>query len=650
MKRKNICDLIISFLLVSSLAVTIFIVSCSDQNNIISSFNSDQSSPYHQHIHGKEELFNAAMTSLFESTGQMAANQLESAGIGWAFGAMGLTSQSPDYTSQLNAIIQDLGIIINSINETNVELAEIEQILSTYNCDYEQGLISSDITAISTLYSTYQNYVYTANSTHDTIPNSDMASFANIALNGTSTNVSIPTALQAIWNNFSAPAGTNVINSCIDTTLISAPRSGTFREDSVYYARALNVLYYYYYWQTIGLGLLSEAYHYNAWVAAGRPGSKVGFGSDSVQLICSDSSNFNVQFNCNAVIQASNNVYNSLLTQFQSVGAPYTGDDLLYQKGLNGENIVWVRSLEDYTSQSGAACNYPLNITNVCGPTSGKFGSTLSHTTYYGTQNFTFPGYFELNGLVNPTPTSSGTIGNYLDSLGFENMNVNPPKILIADTLVKLTSTGHDFNYYIDTMSVIPYISPGYPVFTVEDSHGSVYKRAIYSELYDFIGYSSVAQNVAMRYTGYEVLSNSSGCLTDWRKIQTTWVSYCSPSPWGGGCSPSGSIVFCQDWDGGNGSYNIDDFTPFSWSPAPGWSYYSANSNPQNAFFIPVRKNFTNSDGCVSYSGPLGLTNYNNFNSQGVVTKCGTDFQDFISVNFPTPSTCSSQIVVCYGY
>lgn len=647
MKRTNLRDIIITFFLISTLGVATFIVSCSDQDNIISAFNADQSSPYHQHIHGEEELFNAAVTSIFESTGQMAANQLESDGIGWAFGAMGLASQSPDYTAQLNEIIQDLGIIIADINETNAELAEIEQILSTNNCDYEQSQISPDITTISTFYSIYQDYLYTANSTHDTIPNDSMISWANEVLNP---NTGIPQAMQAIWNNFGEPAGSNAITSCIDTILIPAPRSGTFREDSIYYAGALNVLYYYYYWQTIGLGLISEAYHYNAWINAGMPGSDSAYGVDSVQLICSDSSNFNVQVNCNAVIQASNNMYNSLLTQFQKVGAPYTGDDLLYQKGLNGENIVWVRSLEDYTAQSGTACNYPLNATNLCGPTAGKFGSTLSYTTYYGTQNFTNPGFTELNGLVNPTPTTSGTIGNYLDSLGFENMNVSPPKVLIADTLVKLTSTGHDFNYYIDTMSVIPYISPGYPVFTVEDSHGSVYKRAIYSELYDFIGYSSVAQYVAMRYTGYEVQSSSSGCMTDWRKIKTTWVAYCSPSPWGGGCAQSGSIVFCQDWDGGNGSYDILDFTPFSWSPAPGWSYYSTNSNPQNAYFIPVRKNFSGTTGCASYTGPTGPANYKNFNSQGVVTRCGADFQNFISVNFPEPPTCTSNIVVCYSY
>ena len=646
MKKKKIRDFIIAFFLTSTLGIATFIVSCSDQDNLLSVL--DRGSPYQPHFNGKEELFNTAVTGLFESVGSNAGNQLESQGIGWAFGAMGLSSQSPDYEAQLNKVLKDLGIIINDINTTNAELKEIEQILTTYTCDYLQSEISPDITTISNFYSTYQDYVYTVNKTHDTIPNSVIISWVNEVLNPTT---GVPQALQSIWNNLSAPAGTNAITGCIDTTLIPAPKNGTFKGDSVYYSAALNVMYYYYYWQTVGLGLLSEAYHYNAWIDAGMPGSKSGYNADSIQQICTDSSNFKVQANCNSVIQASNNVYNSVLTQFQNVGAPYTGNDLLYQKNISGNNLVWVRSLEDYTAQSGTSCTYPLSVDNLCGPAAGKFGSTLSYTTYGGTQNFTNTPYYALNGLVNPTPNITGTIGNYLDSLGFENMNLNPPKILIADTLVKLTSTGHDFNYYIDTMSVIPYISPGYGLFNVEDSHGSVYKRAIYSELYDYIGYSSSAPDVSMRYTGYEVESSSSGCLTDWRKIKTTWVSYCTPSPWGGGCSPSGSIVFCQDWDGGNGSYNINDFTPFSWSAPPGWSYYSTNSAPQNAFFIPVRTILPGTTGCVTYVGATGGTiYYKNITSEGMPTKCGADFQQFITDNFPKPPTCSSDIVVCNNY
>ncbi len=536
MKRKNIRDIIIGCLLISTLGIASFIVSCSDQDNIISALNTDQSSPYHQHVHGKEELFNAAVTSLFESTGQTAANQLESDGVGWVFGAMGLTSQSPDYTAQLNEIINDLGIIITDINETNAELGEIEHILSNNACNYLQSVISPDITTISTFYSNYQDYVFTADSTHDTIPNSDMILWVNEVLNPTT---GVPQALQSIWNNLGQPGGTNVISTCIDTLLIHGPPSGTFKGDSVYYAGALNVLYYYYYWQTVGLGLLSEAYHYNAWVAAGMPGSDSAYGVDSVELICSDKSNFNVQYDCNAVIQASNNVYNSILAQFQNVGAPYTDEDLLYQKNLNGESVVWVRSLEDYTTQSGANCNYPLNINNLCGPTMGKSGSTFSSITYYGTQNFTIPGLNELNGLVDPTPaiSSGNTVGYFLDSVGFENMNVNPPKVLIADTLIKLISTGNDFAYYIDTMSVIPYISPGYPVFTQENYYGDITKRAIYSELYDFIGYNKTnAPDVSMYYTGYTVISNApcSQYSGTPRGIKTSWFTSGSALPWGG--------------------------------------------------------------------------------------------------------------------
>ncbi len=646
-KRKKVLDIIISIILISSLGLATFIVSCSNQDNIISTL--DQSSPYHPQVHGEENLFNAAVTGFFQNIGSGAANQIGSDGIGWLFGAMGLTTQSPDYTAQLDSIISLLNEINNSIQQTNSELSEIEHTLQTSQCNYQQSLIYPNITVISNLYNTYQRYVFTADSTHDSIPNADMLSWSNSVLN---TTTGIPMALGNIQQNLSVPGGTNAISSCISTTLIHGPQNGTFKEDSVYYAAALNVMYYYYYWETVALGLLSEAYHYIAWVEAGRPGSDSGYSVDSIQLICSDLSNFNVQVNCNAAIQASNNVYNSILTQFQYVGAPYTDGNLLYQKNTSGENFVWVRSLEDYTAQSGASCNYPLNVNNLCGPTAGKFGSTLSYTTYYGTQSFIYPPYYVLNGLVNPTPNTSETVGHYLDSLGFENMDVSPPKVLIADTLVKLTSTGHDFNYYIDTMTVIPYISPGYPPFTVEDSHGSVYKRAIYSELYDFIGYSSGAHAtaVAMHYTGWEI--QTFFCVPYWNPVLAYWstTGSGSPSPWAGGSGNNGYILFCQE----SGEYTIDDVQVFTWnstSVSPGWSYYSINSSPQNAFFIPVKTDFSGSDGCVSYAGPTGTTvPYKNFTLEGVITKCGADFQDFISVNFPKPQTCNNPIVVCQNY
>ncbi|MEO8209599.1 MAG: hypothetical protein ABI840_03475 [bacterium] len=631
MNRKKLKDIIIGCLLISSLSVTTFIVSCSDQDNIISNFNSnsDQSSPYHQHIHGQRGIEQDAVTAIFAAVGQGAAREVGSVGMGWALSSMGLVAASPDWQAEFKIINNDLTQIINLLTEADEELASIENTLKILNCSEQQTSLQEDIGAIINEFAAYNSILVTA-SKGDTVGLYNQSlNFANSVINGLGTQPPISTALSNIQANVNT--GNGVVVSCLQP--ISKPANGTFRGDSVYYESAQSLLNYYYYYQTIGLGLLSEAYHWKAWVAAGGPGSGQGYSSDSVQLICDDK---NAEFDCNYVEVQTNNVYNTLLIEFKEVGSPYTGEDLLFQKNLNGENIVWVRSLEDYTEQSKANCNFPVNINNLCGPTVGKSGSTLSYTTYYGTQNFIIPSLNELNGLVNPTPTTNGTVGKFLDSVGFENMNVNPPKVLIADTLIKLTSTGNDFSYYIDTMTVIPYISPGYPVFTQENYYGDVTKRAIYSELYDFIGYNKTnAPDVSMYYTGYTVISNApcSQYSGTPRGIQTTWFTSGSALPWGGPVGYSGNIQFCQQEDG----YNVFDITPFAWtstSSSPGWSYYSKNSSPQNAFFIPVRTNFSGSAGCLS--------GYSNLNSGGFITKCGDDFQTYLTSNLPIPPTCDS--------
>jgi len=513
--------------------------------------------------------------------------------------------------------------------ETNAELTEINNTLEILNCSIQNTALQPETQAIQTYLDTYNTLMLDASENDTNGQYANFTSFANDVINGTSTLYSVPAALSGIQVNVNT--GSGVIVSCLGP--IPKPANGTFRGDSVYYVSAQSLLNYYYYYQTIGLGLLSEAYHWKAWVAAGGPSTGQGYSADSVQLICNEQ---NALFDCNSVIVQTNNVYNTLVTEFKEVGAPYTGEDLLFQKNTYGDIFVWVRSLEDYTEQSGTNCNYPLNVNNLCGPTAGKSGSpALSYNTYYGTQKFIYPSLYQLNSLVNPSPSTSGTIGNYLDSLGFENMNVNPPKILIADTLIQLRSTGNDFAYYIDTMTVIPYISPGYPVFTQENYYGDVNKRAIYSELYDFIGYNKTnAPDVSMYYTGYTVISSApcSQYSGTQRGIQTSWFTSGSALPWGGPVGFSGFIQFCQDED----SYNVHDIAPFKWnstSAAPGWSYYSVNSNPQNAFFIPVRTDFSSADGC--------LTGYSNLNSGGFITMCGEDFQNYLNINLPVSPTCS---------
>lgn len=620
MKRKNLRDIIISCFLISTLGTATFIVSCSDNSNFIST--SINRSDYRQHIHGERGLISSAVTATFSSIGSGAAygigETLGDVGMGWALSSMGLVGSSgPDWEKEFNTINNDLTQIISLLDEADAELASIDSVLLVLNCSQQQTSLQNDIGAILNEYDEYNALLLSA-SEGDTALYNVTLTFANNVINGkTGGQVPIATALANIQANILST--NNVIVTCMQP--IPKPANGTFRGDSIYYVSAQNLLNYYYYFQTMGIGLLSEAYHWKGWVAAGGPGSGQGYSADSIQLICNDQNALPL---CNNVVVQTNGLYNSLLIQFKDVGAPYTGEDLLFQKNTNGDFLVWVRSLEDYTQQSGANCDYPLNLNNLCGPTAGKFASTLSYTTYYGTQNFIYPSLFQLNSLVNPTPTTTGTVGYFLDSLGFENMNVTPPKVLIADTLVFLTNYGNEFQWYIDTMTVIPYISPGYPTFKTTTHQGVTSTRAIYSEFYDFV-------TISMLYTGYE-LQSAYFCDPYWYPYQSFWTTSHSPSPtpWAGSTTGnSGSILFCVN----SGNYDIYNIFPFAWETAPGWSYYSTGSFPQDAYFIPVRTNFSGTAGC--------LTGYNNLNSGGFITKCGEDFQDYLNLNLPRPPTCS---------
>lgn len=632
MKRKIFRDIIIGCFLISTLSTAVFIVSCSD-DDILSTL-ADRNNNYSLHS-GAGSLFLAGVTNLFSGIGTGAANQIGVVGIGWAFGALGLSSQSPDYTNQLNIIADDLQDITDAINQTNTELTNIENTLSAFKCDYESSLIYGDISAIKNWYGQYTNIIYTASTTHDTIPNADMISLTNGILNGVPGGTeSVTDAMNNIW------VGMNTaITTCIDT--LQSPAAGTFKGDSVYYNSALSTLYYYYYWQSVGLGLLSEAYHYSAWVSADSMGATTGYSSDSVMAICTgiDTNIFNVALNCNYVLQYSNNVYNSLLPQFQTIGAPYTGEDFIYQKTPEGQDLVWVRSLEDFTAQSGANCNLstPLSMQyhdyNVCGPTVGLKGSTLSVTSYRGTQGFHFPAYQQFLSLVE---------GNNLGNTGFENMEY---KILIGDTLVVIGSTDIPSNAQdmFDTISVVPFVMNNHLYSTTFDFSGSSY--GILSSI-GYTLYGSCAYSININ--GTVDCSHSNG--TD-DAFQVVFETILPDFIWGGNSQnyiATGSDNVCYS----PGPEVNCILGSFIWqSTPPGWSYGAVNSRPLPAFQIPVKSSFSGTSGCVSYTNPNGgVTYYSNYNTTGVITICNATFQEFIGVNFPAPATCSSNIVVCNSY
>lgn len=283
LKRKKILDIIISIFLLSSLGLAAFIVSCSDQSNIISSFNTEQGSPYHQHVHGKRGVVTSAVTATFEAVGSGAAQEVGELGMGWALGAIGLTGASgPDWQAEFNTINNDLNTIINLLNESNEELASINAVLNEINCSQQSGSLQNAITAIEDDYAKYNTIIGTFTYEQDTAQFLSISTFLNQVFNGANGVMTLSAALSEIQANMTFPSG-NVLTACMGT--IPVPANGTFRGDSVYYVAAQSVLNYYYYYQTIGLGLLSEAYHYQGWLAAGAPGAGTKYSADSIQNI-----------------------------------------------------------------------------------------------------------------------------------------------------------------------------------------------------------------------------------------------------------------------------------------------------------------------------------------------------------------------------
>jgi hypothetical protein len=601
MKTKKLRDIIIGFSLISTLTISTILVSCSDEGGIISI--SDKSNQGHHNL-GESSIYSSAISATFQAVGKGAGKEAGEVGMGWVLGAMGLTSQSSNWNAQLAEISAQLDSIINLLSNADNELNGIDSVLNVIDCTLWTTTLSPYTTAITDSYDIYTSYLYSARG-GDTISNTDMSGFANTVINGTKTAPSILDALNYIESNIRNQSG--AIVACMQP--IPQPANGTIGLDSIYYEQAQSLLNNYYYYLTIGLGLMCEAYHYTAWVDAGSPGNEYT-SADSVQLVCDENSQSDID--CNTVLGPTNSVYITMVSAFDFVGDGYSDSTKIYQKTSSGESIVYARSLEDYTLKSGANCNYPLNSSNICGPTTGLYNQSLSSTTYDGTQNFHFISVDIMrNELLNDISAieNFSTIGDYLESLGFYNMK---GKVLITDTLVKID------HQKLDTMYVVPFTFTDMTVF--KDCGGN--KHTVYYTNDDFCTVIGTPDRHSEGSCGggYGTIYKYTFSVTNGAASSNNWFNL------------NGNSLYCSTANNNNSWLQPIIWNSNSTNDSPGWSYYLENSNPQKGFLIPVKTDFTGTDGC--------LPGYSNFNAGGAITKCGSDYQDYLSVNLPIPPTC----------
>ena len=627
MKNRSFRDLIIGIFLLSSLSASFILVSCSEDAGILlnSTTQSNIGNPVSQ------GFTTAALSQFFTTVGEGAEGALGFSINGWILSAMGLAGSSPDYEAQIKLIANDLDSIIVLLNDIGNELAEINQTLLILNCSEQQSSLQTEIGRIEDLLDQYNAMLATANM-GDTIPRSVMQDWTDqvLARNQYSGQQSVGELLSTIEINVSAQTG--ALYSCIVTIpQPSATGVTAFGVDSNYYNNVEALTNFYYYYQAIALSLLSEAYHYDAWAAAGYPNSDT-LSSDSVQAVCN--ANGTSATYCNDVRVKTNELYNSLLTQFSYGGASYSNEHTILQN-IQGNPVVWVKSLEDFTSQAGFNCPDPLTNSlstetgrQPCGPAMGCVNSLLVDTVYRGTSGFNYATGSDLENLFD---TDSAVIfssnGAYLESKGFRNMS---GKTVIAQNTFQFQYENSQKNLY-----ATPFFETDQKIFTAGGTkYAGYFNTTSYQTLMKsyVAGYGSCTpsgthyqnQSMTLNYYYDTVAANHDvKWISGWGTVTLCysdgdWVSY-------------EQFVFTEsDYVRPSGTAIAGPFYQLNQQPPPPGTGICPKNNTR--FLMPMVYAF--SVHCKPGKIPVNIGN--------VPSMCGEDFNIYLNTNVPRPPTCNN--------
>jgi hypothetical protein len=528
-----------------------------------------------------------AISVLFEGATEGAAGSITEMGMGWALGALGLADEGPDYTEQLEKIEEDLQEIIGQLSDINDELAEINKELLVLNCSEQQTALTTETGRIEYLLGLYQSFVSTANNKGRT-PNATLSDWADQVLAGGNYTGQTPMGqiLTTMANQLIQP-NSGAITACVQA--VPKPANTSFG-DTYYYDAVSHFTNYYYYYQAQGLMLLNEALHYQAWVAAGSP---VSVSIDSVSFVCQDP---NAVYFCNQAAVFTNKVYNALIAQFTTGGAPYTNDYFLMATHDVGTPRLWVKSLEDFAQAYGSPCTYPLTSevpanSWSCGVMAGWWNSpVLGNTfTYRGYTEWGWTGHAHLQQLFNGW--NSGTAGQYLETArGFENMT---NKVIIT----------------VDPMSITLGNAPGpqeFVPFIDTDFDYSFQPRVVdnsasFSRMTHF---TATQYNCKAPFFHWSTAEGLPGVRNGFYELS---IDY--------GCNSKAILV------------------NYHWNIVSGWNKYNTTAAARQ-YLWPVGTTALFTDYCKH--------NRSSKNVAGVWTMCGNDFTAWFEYHVPRPPTCDN--------
>ena len=589
-------DTFLKVFLIISIAFSILVISnCDFLTNFIDDLNGGSGNPPPE-FGGSES--GSYVTSLLKSVASGAAGQIGGSAASWAMSALGLSNGSPDYSDQLGKIDQDLQEIIGQLNNIQTELTNIDNDLKDINCSEWASSLKDEKSRVTSLLTDYHTYVATA-SDSGIVKDSVINDWVNqvLAIGSYSGKESMGDILTAFSTQLIAGASSGVIPACIQAISYNPP-DNSFGTDTIYYNKVKLYTNYYYSYQVQALFLYNEARHYQAWKAAGSPNSAY-LSADSVSYVCS---NPNATLYCNEAAGRTNNLYNALISQFTTAGAPFTDENFVLMYNRNNP-YLWPKSLEDFTTAAGDNCTDPLTSSKPCGITAGFYDDqSMGGVVYKGYTGWLKAGKTLLQYLL--AGWSSGTAGNYLQSkLGFKNMK---NKVIINSNTVNI-----ELNETYSQQTVIPFFDTdwdynflpggGGPALTeIQFREGPLTKsRPSHGSCHTF-------------YTLYYIDYNKNS------KVPSNRNSF---------YDAKGELHYCT-----YGSVTQQ----FSWSVLPG---YLAKNNGKTNHEASARQ----------YRWPVlevknldSTENRTCRNTGGVWTMCGDDFTAYLDYNVPRPETCDN--------
>lgn len=518
--------------------------------------------------------------------------------FGWTMGALGLADEGPDYTQQLDKIDEDLQVVIDELSGIKDELVTIEGELTVLNCTNWSTTLTTEKARVDNLLSDYQSFASTAAS-GGTVSGTIIADWVDqVEAQGSyASHESMGDIIATFISALTGPANTGVIPACVQS--ITKPADETMSVDDDYYAKVQLFTDYYYNYQVRALFLYVEAKHYRAWSAAGKPTS-LTLDADSIANVCSNAS---AALYCNQAAGRTNEVYNALVAQATTGGAPYTSSNFVLKYDTEFPYLVPL-SLEKFTLEmDGNYCSFPLTSAAPCGSMANVNGSwaDAAHVTYGGYTNWTAAPSGMLGHMLDGW--TSGTAGAFLEQqYGFENME---NKIIVSKATMKINLT-----YADQQLTVVPFFDTDRDIAPFSPFNTS-------SEFEELVNRTKNQGGLCTYFSTY--------VSHDWTEA--------TDLPDDADTHPDRRNSF-YDMAAHSRTCEGDYTTAFSFSKWPGWVIsYDGTANPNdniNQYHWPL----------INVSEVSCTQGRSIKNVAGVWSMCGNDFTVWLDDYAPRPESC----------